>query len=278
MDFVKAHGLGNDFVIADGRNGAYTDTDLCALARRVCHRRTGVGADGLIFVRESSTEDIRMQLFNSDGSEAEMCGNGIRCFAKYVFDKGIIRNEKFVIETLAGPQRIELAVKDGKTASVRVNMGSPFREKRDIPMTGEGECRLEKINALGREFTFSAILLGVPHAAVFVDEIPENEELCRYGRAIETAPVFPRRANVNFTRVIDPENIEVRTWERGCGATYACGTGSSSAAVCSAIAGKTGRHVFVHLALGTLEILWADDGNVYMTGPAEFAFEGDMED
>ncbi len=274
MRFTKAHGLGNDFIITDGRSGAFQE-DLPALARRLCHRRTGVGADGLVFVRESAACDTRMQLFNSDGSEAEMCGNGVRCFAKYVHDKGIVKKERFSVETLAGPQLIELTVEGGAAVKARVNLGKPERKKPLIPMLGEGECVLEKLTAQGRVLTFSTILLGVPHSVVFMDELPDEEALCHMGYEIEHMPIFPRGTNVNFTHVIDSQNIEVRTWERGCGATLACGTGSSSAAVCSAIAGFTGRHVTVHLALGALDILWDDDNSVFMTGPAEFSFEGE---
>ncbi len=275
MRFTKAHGLGNDFVIVDGRGGAYLE-ELPELARRVCHRRTGVGADGLILVRESAECDTQMQIFNSDGSEAEMCGNGVRCFAKYVYDKGVVDKDAFSVETIAGKQLIELTVENGRAVAARVNLGKPERKKALIPMLGEGECVLEKLTANGKVLTFSAILLGVPHAVVFVEEMPSYEELCRMGREIEHMSLFPRKANVNFTRVIDAANIEVRTWERGCGATYACGTGSSSAAVCSAIAGFTGRQVRVHLALGALDILYDADGSVFMTGPAEFAFEGEI--
>lgn len=280
MKFTKAHGLGNDFVITDGRDCFNTPKDtLAELSRRVCHRRTGVGADGLVFVRNSAECDTRMQIFNSDGSEAEMCGNGVRCFAKYVHDTGIIKKTEFVVETLAGPQRIALTLgKDGKAVTARVNMGRPTTEKKDIPMVGSGECREEKLEALGREFTFSTILLGVPHTVVFVDKMLSPSEVDRYGEAIEHMALFPRKTNVNFTRVMDGENIEVRTWERGCGATYACGTGSSSAAVCSAIAGRTGNRVKVHLAFGELDIEYAGDGNVYMTGPAEFSFTGEYEE
>lgn len=275
MRFTKAHGLGNDFVITDDRRGMFA-ADLPALARELCDRHTGVGADGLMFVRESERDDcdVRMQLFNSDGSEAEMCGNGVRCFAKYVFDKGIVTKRSFSVDTLAGPQRIELVLEGDKAVLARVNMGKPERKKPLIPMLGEGECVLEKLTAGGRVLTFSAVLLGVPHAAVFVEELPDFESLCRIGREIERMPLFPRGINVNFTHVIDSNNIEVRTWERGAGATLACGTGSSSAAVCSAIAGFTGREVRVHLLRGDLDILWAADGSVFMTGPAAFSFEG----
>ena len=274
MRFVKAHGLGNDFIIVDDRQNEYT-RDLPALARKLCHRRTGIGADGLMFVRESQTCDTRMELYNSDGSVAPMCGNGIRCFAKYVYDLAIVPKERFSVDTDAGVQIIELMLENGRAVGARVNLGKPERKKPLIPMLGEGECVLEKLTAGGKVMTFSAILLGNPHAVVFVEEPPSPEELVRIGREIERAPMFPTGSNVNFTRIIDKQNVEVRTFERGCGPTWACGTGSSAAAVCSAIAGFTGRHVTVHLMLGTLDILWDADNNVYMTGPAEFAFEGD---
>ncbi len=275
MRFTKAHGLGNDFIIMDDRANAVKAN--AALAKRLCHRRTGVGADGLILVRPSETCDARMVIFNSDGSEAEMCGNGVRCFAKYVFDKGIVNKESFSVETLAGPMVISVSVENGVATAARVDMGVPESRRPFIPMQGEGECRLEKLTVLGREFTFSTILLGVPHTVVFVDEIPPYEELCRYGAAIETLPLFPRKTNVNFTRVMDDKNLEVRTWERGCGATLACGTGSSSAAVCAAMAGFTGRRVRVHLELGALDIDQEQNGHVFMTGPAAFAYEGEVE-
>ncbi len=275
MIFTKAHGLGNDFVITDDREEKLQG--LSALAKRLCHRRTGIGADGLILVRESQTCDTRMVIFNSDGSEAEMCGNGVRCFAKYVYDKGIVKTDSFSVETLAGPMVIDLTVENGLAAAARVDMGVPEFRRECIPMTGQGECRLEKLTALDREFTYSTILLGVPHTVVFVEEMPSYEDLCRYGAFIETMPLFPRKTNVNFTRVMDRETVEVRTWERGCGATYACGTGSSSAAVCAHLAGFTGKHVKVCLELGALDILYGENGHVFMTGPAAFAFEGEVD-
>ena len=274
MRFTKAHGLGNDFIITDDRQGAFCE-NLPALARRLCHRRTGIGADGLVFVRESESCDVRMQLFNSDGSEAEMCGNGVRCFAKYIYDKGIVKKESLSVETLAGPQRIELTVENGAVSSVRVNMGRPMREKALIPMLGDGVCDRESLEVNNQTLRFSALLMGVPHAAVFVEALPDEEAFLSLGRTIERLPLFPRGVNVNFTRVLDAHNIEVRTFERGCGPTLACGTGSSAAAVCCAIAGFTGRSVTVHLVLGVLDILWDADDCVYMKGPAAFSFEGD---
>lgn len=212
------------------------------MARKLCHRRTGIGADGLVFVRKSETCDVRMQIFNSDGSEAEMCGNGVRCFAKYVYDKGIFKHERMSVETLAGPMIIDLTVKDGVAVAAKVDMGVPETRREFIPVAGTGECQLEKLAAVDKEFTFSTILLGVPHTVVFMDHLPTAEEVYKYGSVIEPmTSLFPRKTNVNFTHVLDDHTIEVRTYERGCGPTLACGTGSSSAAVCCAMAGYTGK-------------------------------------
>ena len=269
MHFTKLHGLGNDFVTFDNRNGAIAEEKKNALAARLCHRRTGIGGDGMILVENSETCDTRMRIFNSDGSEAEMCGNGVRCFAKYVYDNGIVKKERFSVETLAGPMIADLTVENGLCTHVRVNMGKPFFNRAEIPVVGEGECQLQTLKALDRTFTFSTILLGVPHTVVFVDDVL-GFDWQKYGAEIERMP------NVNFAQVLDENNVLVRTFERGCGPTLACGTGSSSVAVCCARAGKTGRRVTIHLELGTLTIEWAESGEVFMTGPAALAFSGEV--
>lgn len=274
MRFTKAHGLGNDFVVFDDRGEALSG--LNELSKKLCDRRTGVGGDGMILVRGSEIADTRMVIFNSDGSEAEMCGNGIRCFAKYVYDKGIVPLNRFSVETLAGIMDVSLTVENGAAKTVTVGMGKPEFARQNIPVTGTGDCLLQKIRVLDREFTFSTILLGVPHTVVFVEDL-DATDILKYGPIIETHPLFPRKTNVNFTQVLDQKTIRVRTWERGCGATLACGTGSSSAAVCSAVAGFTGKTVEVQLALGSLSIEWANDGTVFMRGPAQFVFEGELD-
>lgn len=277
MIFTKAHGLGNDFIITDDRENNFSG-DLSALAKKLCHRRTGIGADGLIFVRRSDCCDVRMQIFNSDGSEAEMCGNGVRCFAKYVYDKGIFKHERMRVETLAGPMLINLTINEGAAVAARVDMGVPETNRENIPVAGKGVCQLEKLSAMGREFTFSTILLGVPHTVIFMDHLPTAEEVMKYGSVIEPmTELFPKKTNVNFTHVVDDNTIEVRTYERGCGPTLACGTGSSSAAVCCAMAGYTGKRVEVRLELGSLNIEWAENAHVFMTGPAAFSFEGSVD-
>lgn len=274
MLFCKAHGLGNDFIIIDDRPASIKNES--ALAKTLCCRRTGIGADGLILVRSSASCDIFMRIFNSDGSEAEMCGNGVRCFAKYVFDRQIITATSFTVETLAGPMVISLQEENGRAKTVKVNMGRPELAPEKIPVAYDGsDFLLKEIEVLGQRFTLSAILLGVPHATVFVEDI-KKIDIEKYGRAIETHPLFPKRINVNFSQVLDAHNIVVRTWERGAGATLACGTGASSVAVCCALAGKTAKQANIILQLGALHIDWNDDGNVYMTGPAEIVFEGEL--
>lgn len=277
MQFQKFHGLGNDFIIFDNRGGAIAEEGKVALAARLCHRRTGIGGDGMVLAEGSESCDIRMRIFNSDGSEAEMCGNAIRCFAKYMYDNGIIKKERFTVETLAGPMVANLTIENGIATHARVNMGKPFFNRAEIPVAGEGECQLQTLTALDKTFTFSTILLGVPHTVVFVDDVL-GFDWEKYGAAIEgMTELFPRRTNVNFAQVLDEGNVLVRTFERGCGPTLACGTGSSSVAVCCARAGKTGRQVKIHLELGQLDIDWTDGGDVFMTGPAALAFKGEVE-
>ncbi len=274
MRFTKMHGLGNDFIVIDDRAKALSD--FSRLSRTLCDRRTGIGGDGVILVQNSACAIAQMRIFNSDGSEAEMCGNGIRCFAKYVYDSKIVQAEVFSVETLAGIMEISLSAENGIAKTVTINMGKPVLEREKIPVTGTGTCLNQTLAVSGREFTYSTILLGVPHTVVFTDHVSEADVLS-CGPAIETFPQFPKKTNVNFTQVLDSENIRVRTWERGCGMTLACGTGASSAAVCCALSGLTGRRVNAHLALGTLLIDWTEDGAVYMTGPAASVYEGEID-
>ncbi len=273
MHFTKAHGLGNDFILVDGRDAPPRDYN--ALAPVLCHRQTGVGADGIIVVLPSQQADIRMRIVNSDGSEAEMCGNGIRCFARYVYERGIVAKPAFTVETLAGLVRPALLLSDGKVTGVRVDMGEPILDCAEIPVLGEGRCVDRPLTVLGQALRFTSVLVGVPHTMIFVDDLAQTD-IAALGEAIEHAEVFPRRTNVNFVRVLDERTVEMRTWERGCGRTLACGTGASSAAVACVLNGKTGRAVDVRIELGTLHIEWADDNHVYMTGPAALVFEGDI--
>ncbi len=273
MRFHKVHGLGNDFILFDHTQGETLDYN--AVAKSLCHRQTGIGADGILAVLPSDQADIRMRIINSDGSEAEMCGNGIRAFSKYVYEAGLVKKPAFSIETLAGIMRPSLTIADGKVAGVTVDMGEPFLQCSEIPVEGEGRCIDRALTVLGQTVRYTSVLVGVPHTVVFVPD-PTAKGLMELGDAIEHAAVFPKRTNVNFVHIIDNKNVEMRTWERGCGPTLACGTGACSAIVACVLNGKTQRSANVHLALGTLHIQWAEDDHVYMTGPAEIVYTGEV--
>lgn len=278
MLFSKMHGLGNDFIVIDARGKE--DIDYNSLAKRMCHRHIGVGADGILLVLDSKLADIRMRIINSDGSEAEMCGNGIRCFSKYVFERGIVKKDKFKVETLAGIIEPELILNEyGLVEKVKVNMGKPSFKRKDIPMQGDPESDAinTSIEVDGKEYKITSLLMGVPHTVLFVDDV-EKVDIYTLGPKIEKHEVFPRKTNVNFVQVIDKNNIKVRTWERGAGATYACGTGSCASVIASNLNGYTERKANVHLYFGTLEIEWQDSGTVFMTGPAEEVFVGEYLD
>ena len=273
MQFTKVHGLGNDFIILDGRTVSH---DYPALAKRLCHRQTGIGADGLLIIEDSDSADIRMRIVNEDGSEAEMCGNGIRCFAKYVYEQKIVDQTEFAVETLAGIMRPKLVMQGGEVTAVTVDMGEPYLECAEIPVVGEGRCIDREMRVQGETLRYTTVLVGVPHTLIYVDD-PTDKKWMNMGWDIEHASVFPRRTNVNFARVVDEHTLEMRTFERGCGPTLACGTGACAAAVASYLNGKTERSVDVQIELGTLHIDWAQDNHVYMTGPAEIVYSGEIQ-
>ena len=265
MEFTKMHGLGNDFLVFedDGQG-----RDWNSLAAKLCTRRLSVGGDGILVVLPSDKADIRMRIINADGSEAEMCGNGIRCFAKYVYERGIVKKTDMAVETLAGIIRPRLILEGGRVADVCVDMGRPLYDRADIPMTGEGDAIDVDIEAAGRTVRISSLLMGVPHTMVLVDDL-DALDAAALGPAIERHEMFPRKTNVNFVQVLDRENIRVLTWERGAGLTLACGTGSCASAVMTYKKGLTGPKVAVHLKVGRLIIECLEDGRVLMTGPAQ---------
>ena len=278
FNFVKMHGLGNDFIIPEINEADLTD--LSELAKILCDRHTGIGADGILLVCNSNEENIRMRIFNSDGTEAEMCGNGIRCFAKYVYEKKIISDQKFTIETLAGKIIPELFIDDGIVTKVRVNMNTPkliddeesLINFNDDTISNISEKLHKKILINENIFHTSSLTLGVPHSILYVDEIV-NAEIKLIGSLIEKHESFPKGTNVNFVKVVNNNEIIMRTWERGAGQTLACGTGSCAAGVASFLDGKTDKKITVHLELGDLEIELIDN-SVFMTGPAQQVFEG----
>lgn len=270
MDFVKMHGLGNDFVFIEDKTGQ--DKDYTALARAMCNRHTGIGADGLIVIVDSRVADVRMRIINSDGSEAEMCGNGIRCFAKYVYDSGIIEKKQFTVETPAGIMEPEITVgADNKAELITINMGRPSFNRSEIPMEGtDGRVLNEDLGVDGENWKITSLLMGVPHTVTYVDDV-DSVDIEKIGPLFEKHEAFPKHTNINFAQQMDDRTVKVRTWERGAGATLACGTGSCSVAVASFLNGRTGREVDIQLPLGTLHIEYREeDGNVYMTGPAPY--------
>jgi diaminopimelate epimerase len=258
LHFTKYQGLGNDFVLIDSRKEPLDKLDVKKLAMDICDRHFGVGADGLLIVWPSKKAHYRMQVINPDGSEAEMCGNGIRCFAKYVYETDQLKEEVISVETLAGTILPAVILENGKVIVIEVDMGTP----RD-----EGEVKLEG-------FTFRKISMGNPHAVSLVDNLTAVD-LPEIGPKIETNPHFPNRTNVEFSRVINNKEIEVAVWERGVGETLACGTGACASVFAANQAGKVGRRVLVHLPGGNLDIELTEDGHVLMRGPAEKVFEGD---
>lgn len=278
MDFVKMHGLGNDFVFIEDKTGQ--DKDYTALARAMCNRHTGIGADGLIVIVDSRVADVRMRIINSDGSEAEMCGNGIRCFAKYVYDNGIIEKKRFTVETPAGIMEPEITVgADNKAELITINMGRPSFNRSEIPMEGaEGRVLNKDLCVNGANWKITSLLMGVPHTVTYVDDV-DTVDIEKIGPLFEKHEAFPKHTNINFAQQMDDRTVKVRTWERGAGATLACGTGSCSVAVASFLNGRTGREVDIQLPLGTLHIEYREeDGNVYMTGPAAVSFTGTWPD
>ena len=275
VKFFKYHGIGNDFIIIDALKEKIPE-NISELSRKLCHRNFGIGADGLIIVHSSDSVDIRMQIINSDGSEAEMCGNGIRCFAKYVYENKYVKGQKFTVETLAGTMIPEIILKNGEVSAVIVDMGEPSFKRKDVPMLGEKEEAIdEPLEVLDKTIRVTSVLMGVPHCVVFVDDL-DAVDLSKYGPALEKNPVYPQKTNVHFVKVINENELKMRIWERGAGITLACGTGACGSLVAAVRNNKTNRNARVELPGGVLNIEWASNNHVYMTGPAEFAFSGEI--
>ena len=270
--FTKLHGLGNDYHFIEAAK--YPGVDWPELSRQMSHRHLGAGSDGIILIDTSGQFDFSMRIFNADGSEAETCGNGIRCFAKYVFERGFTDKTEFVIGTLAGPNAVVLKTEGGNVVSVRSNMGRPRFERAQIPMLGvPGQVKEEAIDIDGQTLHVTCANIGNPHAVFFVDDATAVK-LAEIGPKIEHHPSFPERTNVEFVNVVDRQNIVMRIWERGSGITMASGSGSCGSALASMITDRVDRRVNVHLVYGVLAIEWAEDGCVYQEGPATEAFSG----
>ena len=273
ITYTKMHGLGNDYLFIEAQHQHIDDP--AELSRQMSQRHLGAGADGIILILPGKEEAFRMRIFNADGSEAEACGNGIRCFAKYVYERGLTGETDFVIETLGGPNRVTLGCKDGKVISVRSNMGRPRFDRKDIPMEGPPGRVIEEALELsdGRTVNITCANIGNPHAVVFVDDATAVD-LSDLGPKIENHPKFPERTNVEFVTVRDRGNIEMRIWERGSGITMASGSGSCGAALACMITDRCDKRVDVHLVYGVLAIEWAEDGSVFQEGPATEVYTG----
>ncbi len=280
MQFTKMHGAGNDYIYID----CFRETppaDMPAFAQAASDRHTGIGSDGAILIGPSEVAHARMQMWNADGSRAEMCGNGIRCVAKFVYDRNIARANPLTIETDRGNLDVWVEVSQGRVATVRVNMGAPILQSSAIPTTLPGDppvqvdLRLdESVPTAARDLKATCVSMGNPHCVLFVDE-PTDDWVHGVGPIVERHPAFPNRVNVEFAQVISPTELVVRVWERGTGETLACGTGACATTVAGALAGVSNREVLIRLPGGDLSCHWAESGDVFMTGPAVEVFTGE---
>ncbi len=275
IQFTKMQGLGNDYVYIDAINQDIKEPS--SLAQFVSNRNFGIGSDGLILICKSEIADFKMRMFNRDGSEAEMCGNGIRCVGKFVYDKGFTQKTEITIETLAGMKYLQLNVKDNKVETVRVDMGEPILEPEKIPVVStEHPVKTLHTTAEGRDFTMTCVSMGNPHAVTIVEAV-KPFDVAKYGKVLEVDKAFPKRINVEFVEIVDKARVKMRVWERGAGETLACGTGACATAVACYLNGYTERKVVIELLGGELQIEWnEEDNHVYMTGPAVTVFEGEL--
>ena len=277
--FTKWQGCGNDFVLFDCLQDDIED--YASVARKVCDRHYGVGADGILVVLPSAQADFRMRIFNTDGSEAEMCGNGIRCFARYLYDFGLTKETRFTVETGAGILVPEIVLEGGKVKGIKVDMGEPHLLGEEIPVVGfDGSKVIDKSMSVdGQKYHFTAVSMGNPHCVIFVDDA-ENFPIYELGHKFEVHELFPKKTNTEFVEVKDRQHVRMRVWERGAAVTLACGTGSCATVVAGILNGKLDRDAATEVELdgGKLSIHWANDNHVFMTGPAELVFSGELAD
>ena len=277
IKFTKMHGLGNDYVYIDCTEEQKIK-NISSLAQFISNRHFGVGSDGLILICKSDIADFKMRMFNYDGTEAEMCGNGIRCVGKFVYDKGLTKKDNITVETLAGIKKLKFNIKKGSVETVEVDMGEPILEPDKVPVISEEAIvKNLKIKARENEFKFTCVSMGNPHAITIVDNT-KDFNIEKYGPVLEKDEHFPRRANIEFIELVDKNNIKMRVWERGAGETLACGTGACASVVACALNGYIENEANVELLGGTLKIRWDKENNhIYMTGPATTVFEGEID-
>jgi len=275
LPFTKMHGISNDYVYVNAF--VTTVTDPPTVAQKVSDRRTGIGGDGLILICPSETAHARMEMYNADGSRGAMCGNGIRCVGKYIYEHGLVRMSPLKIETDSGLKTLFLEVQDGKVSRITVDMGEPILDGPRIPVAATGQIINRSLEVGGKFYRVTCVSMGNPHCVTFVDDV-EPLELEKIGPRFEHHSFFPKRVNTEFIHVKSPTELNMRVWERGSGETWACGTGACAAAVAAVLNQRAERRVTIHLRGGDLEIEWrAADNHVYMTGPAEEVFEGTIE-
>lgn len=278
MKFTKMQGCGNDYVYVDGAKEKIALEEKPEVVRRLSDRHFGIGGDGVIFINPAEEADFEMEMYNADGTRSEMCGNGIRCVAKFVYDKGLTDKTSLSIVSCGKIKYIDLTVEDGKVSLVKVNMGAPILESAQVPVISENEQVIdEAIEVDGKEYKMTCVSMGNPHAIVFMDNVADLE-IEKIGPFFENHVRFPNRTNTEFIKVLDDHTVEMRVWERGTGETLACGTGACATVVACVLNGLTGEDVTVKLLGGDLQIRWDREENlVYMTGPAEIVFEGEVE-
>lgn len=277
MKFTKMHGCGNDYIYID----CFTETvkDEKAAAIFLSDRHFGIGGDGIILIKKGTNADFEMVMYNPDGSRAEMCGNAIRCVARYVYDKKYVSNTEFSIESMGKVKYIKLAIKNDEVESIKVDMGAPILNAVEIPViSNNSRVVKEKINVGGKDFEMNCVSMGNPHAVMFIDKSPKEFELEKFGPLFENNEVFPKRVNAEFAYIKDRKNIEMRVWERGTGETLACGTGTCATVVAAIMNELVDNDVTVHLLGGDLKISWSGNENdsVFMTGPASYVFSGEI--
>ncbi len=276
IKFTKMHGCGNDYVYVDCTKEMLDNPEK--VSEYVSDRHFGIGSDGLILICSSDVADFRMKMYNADGSEGNMCGNGVRCIAKYVYDKGLTDKTNIALETKSGIKYLELTVEEGKVASVKVNMGAPILKPADIPVKSDKDLFIdEKLEVAGRDYKVTCVSMGNPHAVTFVEDTA-SLEIEKIGPEFENHPVFPDRVNTEFVQIISRKEVNMRVWERGSGETLACGTGTCATVVACVLNDKTDDEVLVHLLGGDLLIKYdRENDTVWMTGPAAIVFEGEIE-
>lgn len=277
MKFTKMHGCGNDYIYVDGTKEILTPQEKPEVVRCLSDRHFGIGGDGVIFINPSREADFEMEMYNMDGSRAEMCGNGIRCVAKFVYDKGLTDKTSISVISCGKIKYLTLSIENGKVSTVRVNMGSPILKAKDIPVISDKEEVIgDEIEVAGETYKMTCVSMGNPHAVVFVDEVA-GLPLEKIGPLFENHVRFPKRVNTEFVKVLDENTVEMRVWERGTGETLACGTGACATVVACVLNGLTKEQVTVKLLGGNLQIQWDRESNlVYMTGPATTVFEGEI--